>query len=266
MEQAERRSLLDGLIHFCLANKLIVLMGIIFAVVWGMLVAPFGDGKNAPPANEDIARVAAGVLSDPGPHIGKSYRPTGPKLLSPHEIAEILTDVTGRKVKYQDTSIKMFAKAAKALGVSEFEIAQIRHYAQELRHGAFELGAPTDHVETVTGQKPESFESIARRYLDNPSLISPKLSNGGKLQALSFMARMLLASVPDFDRWERDKGQPILNEPVLAQDSPEWRATAERQELNLLATVAQPLEIGSTITSGRERDAQAAMHHVVAQC
>ena len=82
----------------------------------GMFVAPFGDGKNAPPSNEGIARVAVGVLTNPCPHIGKSYRPTGPELLPPHDIAGILTNVTGHKVKYQDSSIKMFAKAAKALG------------------------------------------------------------------------------------------------------------------------------------------------------
>ncbi len=197
------------------------LLGLPAIVHMGVLMAPFEDGRNAPPSNEDIARVAAGVLTDPGPHIGKSYRPTGPELLSPHDIAGILTRVVGRKVKYQDSSIKMFAKAAKALGVSEFEIAQIRYYAEELRHGAFEIGAPTDHVELVTGRKPESFESIARRYLANPSLIDPRLAKGGKLKALAFMFRMMLKRVPNFDRWERDRGHPMLNEPVLAQDSPE---------------------------------------------
>jgi NAD(P)H dehydrogenase (quinone) len=88
-------------------------------------------------------------------------------------------------------------------------------------------------------QKPESFESIARRYVDNPSLIHPKLSNGGKLGALAFLARMMLTRVPDFDQWERDRGFPILNDPVLAHDSPEWRATAEKQELNLLPATAE---------------------------
>ena len=207
-----------------------------------MLVAPFGDGRNAPPSNEDIARVAVGVLANPGLHIGKSYRPTGPELLSPHDIAGTLTTVMGRKVKYQDTSFKMFAKAAKTLGFPDFEIAQMRYYAEELRHGAFEIGAPTDHVEVVTGQKPESFESIARRYLSDPSLIHPRLAKGGKLQALAFMIRMLLRGVPNYNHWERDRGHPILNEPILAQDSHEWRATAERKTLNLLPTSNQQHE------------------------
>jgi uncharacterized protein YbjT (DUF2867 family) len=207
---------------------------------FGMLVAPFGNGKNAPPSNEDIARVAVGVLANPEPHVGKSYRPTGPELLSPHDIAGILTNVTGRKVKYKDSSMKMFAKAAKALGASQFEIAQIRYYAEEIRHGAYETGAPTDHVERITGRKPESFESIARRYLDNPSLIHPRFSKGGKLAAFAFMFRMLLSRVPNFDQWEREKGFPVLNEPVLAHESEEWRATAERQELNLLSAPVEP--------------------------
>ncbi len=146
-----------------------------------------------------------------------------------------MTNVTGRKVKYQDASIKMFAKAAQALGLAEFEVAQIRYYAEELRHGVYEIGAPTDHVELVTGRKPESFESIARRYVSNPSLIHPKLSKGGKLGALAFMVRMMLSRPPNFDRWERDRGHPLLNDPVFAQDSPEWRAFAEKQQLYLLA-------------------------------
>ena len=73
---------------------------------------------HAPPSNEDIGRVAAGVLADPTPHIGKCYRPTGPQLLAPRDIAEILTGVVGRTVKYQEVTLKMFLKAATAQGVS----------------------------------------------------------------------------------------------------------------------------------------------------
>jgi uncharacterized protein YbjT (DUF2867 family) len=214
----------------------VYMLGLPAIVNMGMLMAPFGEGRNAPPSNEDIARVAAGVLSNPEPHISKSYRPTGPELLSPDDIAGILGKVLDRKVKYQDASVKMFAKASRALGFSDFEISQVRHYADALRHGAFEIGAPTDHVELITGQKPESFEGIARRYLADPSLIDPRLTNYGKLETISFMMRMMLARVPDFDRWERDSGHPMLNAPIRAPDNEEWLASAEKQQLNLLPT------------------------------
>ena len=211
------------------------MLGLPAIVHMGMLMAPFGDGRNAPPSNEDIARVAAAVLADPALHIGKSYRPTGPELLSPQEIAEKLGNVLGRKVKYQDTSFKMFSKAARALGVSDFEISQIRHYTEALRNGAYEIGAPTDHVEIITGQKPESFESIAHRYLSDPSLIHPILSHGSKWSAMAFVLRMLLTRAPDYDQWERMQGHPQLQAPVVATESDEWLASARNQQLNLLS-------------------------------
>ena len=223
----------------------ISLLGLPGIVHMGMFMAPFGQGRNAPPSNEDIARVAAGVLSNPGPHIGKSYRPTGPELLSPHDVAGILTNVVGRKVKYRDSSIKMFSKAAKALGASHFEISQLRHYADALRNGAFEVGAPTDHVEMITGQKPESFENISRRYLADPKLIHPRLAIGGKFDAMAFVLRMMLSRVPEFDRWERDRGHSMLTNPVLAPDNKEWLASAEKQQLYLLTPSAQQPELKS---------------------
>jgi len=212
----------------------VYLLGLPVIVHMGMFVAPFGDGKNAPPSNEDIARVAVAVLTDPAPHLGKCYRPTGPKLLSPHDIADILTKVVGRKVKYQNASTKMFAKASIAQGFPLLEISQIRYYAEELQWGAFEIGAPTDHVEWLTGQKPEDFESITRRYIKDPTLIHPKLNIGNKFEAIAFMLKMMLTRVPNLDQWERDRGHPLLHNPILAQDSPEWRASAEQQKLNLL--------------------------------
>lgn len=212
----------------------VYLLGLPAIIHMGMFVAPFGDGRNAPPSNEDIARVAAAVLTDPAPHLGKCYRPTGPKLLAPADIAGILSKIVGRRVKYRNAPIKMFAKAATAQGFPLFETSQVRYYAEELRRGAFEIGAPTDHVERVTGQKPEDFESIARRYIRNPELIHPCLKLGSKLDAMAFMIRMMLTRVPDLEQWERDRGHPLLTNPVLAQDSKEWRTTAERQLLNLL--------------------------------
>ena len=75
------------------------------------------------------------ILADPLPHIGKCYRQTGPELLSPHDIAEILTGVVGRTVTYQKVTLKMFLKAATAQGVPPFDMASIRLYVQDLSGG-----------------------------------------------------------------------------------------------------------------------------------
>ena len=197
-------------------------------------MAPFGEGQNAPPSNEDIARVAAGTLIDPKQHIGKSYRPTGPKLLSPYDVATILGNILNRKVKYQDVPMKMFAKAAKAQGFPTFEIAQMRHYSEELRNGAYEIGAPTDHVALVTKQEPENFEQIAKRYIKNPSLIHPYLKIGSKLSTFTFILRMMLTQAHNFDEWERKQNHPVLKQPLLAHQNKDWVATAQMQQANLL--------------------------------
>jgi len=212
------------------------LLGLPMIVHFGMLVGPWGDGLNAPPSSEDIGSVAAAVLADPSPHIGKRYRPTGPKLISPHDIADILTDVVGRKVKYQDVSTKMFLKAAKAQGVSAYELGHIGSYFEEVRGGTYAVGAPTDHVQQILGRPPESFETAARRYIAQPDLIARGLRAGTKLEALAFMVKMMLTTAPNPDRWARERGHPILREPLLAHDSREWRQSAEQQDLFLLPT------------------------------
>src|SRR5262249_15179075 len=78
------------------------------------------------------------------------------------------------------------------------------------------------------------FDSIARRYLKQPDLVVPGLRAGSKLGAVLFLARMMLTRVPDLDRWEREHLLPSLAHPLLAHESPAWRAHAEVQRLYLL--------------------------------
>ena len=84
---------------------------------FGIMAMPLGEGLNAPPSNEDVARVIAGALANPEPHIGKSYRPTGPRLLSPEDIAATYSKVLGRQVRYQNAPLGLFLKVARALGL-----------------------------------------------------------------------------------------------------------------------------------------------------
>lgn len=192
----------------------------------GRLMLPFGEGRNAPPSNEDIAAVAAAVLAEPAPHVGRTYRPTGPRLLSGRDVADVFARVLGRRVRYRDLPIGLFARFAKVLGFSNFEIAQFRHYAAEVRGGTYAVGAPTDHVARVTGRPPEEFEATARRYIENPGLVSPGFRIGSRAGAVGLLLKTLLARVPDLDRWEATRGYPLLPAAQLAHESPEWLASA----------------------------------------
>ena len=203
---------------------------------FGRLMLPYGDGLNAPPSNEDISSVAAAVLERPEKHINKNYRPTGPKLLSGNDIADVFGRILDRKVTYQDVPTKMFTKAAKALGIPTFQIAQIRHYAEELRGGTYAVGAPTDHVEQVLGRPAEDFEVTAQRYIRHPELVFPGFKIGSKLDAALLMTKTMLTPAPDLDGWESERGYPLLTESELAHESEEWLVTARKKSLALIET------------------------------
>ena len=145
------------------------LMVIDMAAHLGLFPMPLGDGtvkKNAPPSNEDIASVVVAALTNPQMHAGMTYRPTGPALMSPNDIAAAMGRALGRKVGYSDISEKMMVKALRANPPSNFNFAmvsQLAIYADEYRRGAFAVNAPTDHVETVGERAPEAFDSIVKR-------------------------------------------------------------------------------------------------------
>src|SRR5579862_911445 len=68
-----------------------------FAAQLGTFPLPVhGESRNAPPSNEDIARVAVAALIDPAKHAGKSYRPTGPELLGAEGLAFAMGRALGR--------------------------------------------------------------------------------------------------------------------------------------------------------------------------
>jgi uncharacterized protein YbjT (DUF2867 family) len=118
---------------------------------FGIMALPLGQGLNAPPSNEDIGRVIVGALADPARHIGKSYRPTGPRLMSPDEIAAAIGAALGRNVKYQNAPMRLFLKGARSLGFSNFLIEEL---------SCFGIGAPIDAVLEVGHTQPERFELI----------------------------------------------------------------------------------------------------------
>lgn len=221
------------------------LLGLPAIVHLGKLMLPFGDGLNAPPSNEDIGHVAAELVANPEGRIGRSFRPTGPEAITPQQAADVLGRVLGRTVSYRPTSVKMFAKAAAALGSPIFEITNVRHYAAELAGGTFAIGAPSGHVEELCGRPSEDFETIVRRYVANPELITPGLTVGSRLGALALLARIARTRVPDLDSWDHDHGIHRLENARFAHETPDWAAAAAERRLYLRGSTETP---GSHLT------------------
>jgi NAD(P)H dehydrogenase (quinone) len=187
------------------------------------MALPLGDGLNAPPSNEDIARVIVGGLIDPAPHIGKTFRPTGPRLLSPQDIAAVFGKVLGRKVRYQNAPIDLFLKFGKSIGLSDFIMVQLYFFLLDYQRGSFGVGAPTDTVQEIGGAQPEEFETIVRRYVAQSQFA--KRTMGRTAKAAWNLARAMLTSAPDLDAVAEKLGIPRILHGNLAADSLSWQSS-----------------------------------------
>jgi NAD(P)H dehydrogenase (quinone) len=180
----------------------------------------FGNSRNAPPSNEDIARVAVAALMDPERHAGKSYRPTGPQLLGVEDMAKAIGRAVGRSVQVVPTPAWLFMKAARMSGYPIDLFSGVRYYIDDHKRGAFELGAPTTDVLDVTGRPAEDFETIARRYAVLPRN-QRTLANW-----LREFAQFMLAPLGpgfDLDRYDRELRRPFPSVPRFTTDSEVWR-------------------------------------------
>ena len=190
-------------------------------------IFPFrlGDAKVAPVSSEDIARVAVGALVNPAPHIGRSYRPTGPELLGPDQLAATFARVFGRPVRYQELSERMFFKAVKSarLTANSHHMAQLRYYIEDYRRGSFSAGAVNDTVREVGGSDPEDFETIVRRRADSDPMSKPSLAN--KLRVVAGFIKIVLTAAPDLSAYEAAQHQPLLRAPEYGINNAAWRET-----------------------------------------
>ncbi len=215
------------------------------AVHLGIFPWMSGDGRNAPPSNDDIARVAVAALIDPARHAGKSYRPTGPQLLSTKEMANAIGRAVGRSVRFVPTPTWLFMKGARMSGYPIDLFSGIRYYIDDHERGAFELGAPTTDVLDVTGRPAEDFETIARRYA------APLLDQRTFGNWLREFARFMLTPLsPGFnlDRYDRELRRPFPSEPQLAPESKVWR-----REHGVTDTTKAAASLHKTVTSAISR-------------
>jgi NAD(P)H dehydrogenase (quinone) len=193
---------------------------IAYAAHLGVFPTVTGDSKDAPPSNEDIARVVVAALLDPGKHAGKVYRPTGPALLSGSDMAKILGRVLNRKVRHIELPWWLFLKAARAAGVDAFLASNLRYYIEDHKHGAFALSAPTNDVLEVTGHPAEDFETTARRYAAQPEVTR---NFGNRLPTFVDFMRNPLRRGYNLEQFERELRFPKPPNPRLAMDNDDWK-------------------------------------------
>lgn len=205
-----------------------------FASLLGVYPVLTGNGKAAPVSNEDIAKVAAAVLMAPERHGGATYRPTGPKLLSGREMAQVAATVVGHRVVPINLPFWMFRKVARQQRLNPLEISGFRFYVEEMKRGAFEIdGGVTDVVERLTGTPAESFETTARRYAGLPFA---RQTLGNRLRAFLTVNLTPFYVGYDLERWDRERGFPMPSNSSLSIDDRRWQAEHTGHSTNASAT------------------------------
>ncbi|WP_121120199.1 NmrA family NAD(P)-binding protein [Croceibacterium ferulae] len=123
---------------------------------------PWGEGRHAPIAPEDIGTFAAAVLDAPAVHIGKTYDLHGPIELNEAEIAVAVSEALGVNITYRPLSIEAYVAQLQAMGFPPFVIDFFCAVAADGRDGIF---SGTNRVfETVTGAEPMTVQQFVRLH------------------------------------------------------------------------------------------------------
>lgn len=127
----------------------------------GMIFAPLGDAKISMIEPRDVADAAATVLTENVPQ-GKSYIITGPQALTYTEVAETLSEITGRKIEYVNVPDETAKDGMIKSGMPEWLAEQLIILSKKLREGI--ASETTETFKEITGREPRSFAEFARDY------------------------------------------------------------------------------------------------------
>ncbi|PSK96883.1 uncharacterized protein YbjT (DUF2867 family) [Murinocardiopsis flavida] len=130
----------------------------------GALRGPAGHGSVAWVARDDIADVAAAVLTGGGEHDGRIYDVTGPEAVTLGRTVERLSGLTGKTLRYIPETWEEALAARRRSGAPEWALEGWASSYAAIATG--ELDVVSETVSDLTGHPPQSIEGFLRK---NPS-------------------------------------------------------------------------------------------------
>lgn len=117
-----------------------------------------GMGKVGLVDTRDVAAVAADIAAAPGPHAGRTYRLTGPELLTYADVAQVLSTVLARPITFDELTVEEEKRAMMRAGVPESVAAMNAHAVSLIGEG--EAAWLSDDVSTILGRSARTFEQF----------------------------------------------------------------------------------------------------------
>lgn len=127
----------------------------------GRLALPAGDVPEPFIDLEDVADVAAAVLTDPDRHGGKTYELSGPRAITFAEAAELIARAAGRPVAYEQVSPEEYRSLLQDQGVPPDDAHHVAEMFVMMEKAL--LNTTTDAVAEVLGRPARTFEDYVLR-------------------------------------------------------------------------------------------------------
>jgi NAD(P)H dehydrogenase (quinone) len=125
----------------------------------GVIRGPADGGRVSVVTRDDIARAAAVVLTSDG-HAGALYDMTGPEALTMAEMAAQISEVTGRRVVFEDETVEEAYRSRSSFGAPDWEVeGWVTSYTAI---AAGDWSRVSDDIERLTGQPATSFAEFLR--------------------------------------------------------------------------------------------------------
>ncbi len=131
------------------------------ALVAGELALPAGAVPEPFIDVEDVADVAAAVLTEPGKHAGQIYELSGPRALTFADAVEVISRAAGLPITYKQISAAEYTAMLVEQGAGEDDAHHVAEMFVMMERGL--LSAPTDGVAAVLDRPPRTFEDFALR-------------------------------------------------------------------------------------------------------
>tara|TARA_B100000780_G_C21057329_1_gene424845 strand:- start:302 stop:1159 length:858 start_codon:yes stop_codon:yes gene_type:complete len=120
---------------------------------------PAGEGKVPYALRTEMAEAIANVLAG-DTNIKETYEITGAEAVSFGEIAQMLTDLSGKEVGYVSPSRAQFEEVLKGAGVPDWAIGLVADFSEDIRDNQHNVAF--DHLEKLLGRKPADVKSVLK--------------------------------------------------------------------------------------------------------
>ncbi len=123
---------------------------------------PQGYGRTSYVDARDMASVAAHILVEPEKHKYNEYDVTGDAALTNNEVADVLSAVTAKRIRYVPIDDSSAVERMKKIGMSEWMIETMMSLHRYIKDGRSATIAKT--VKEITGTYPVTMEEFAKEF------------------------------------------------------------------------------------------------------